>query len=374
MDLYLTEDQVLFQQTTHKYLDATWSSAAIRGLIDDPLGFDRAVWGEGAELGWTSMLIPEAMGGGSVSGDGVSDLAIIAEELGRVIFSGPVLPTNIVAFALGRQEPARVSNGFLQKIAEGRAVAAWAVAEDGDQWEAESGAVRAESIDGGFRITGVKSPVQDAHLADRILVTVRSSEGVTQLLVPTDTSKVSVKTLEGIDLTRRFSRVEFNGAEVPASAVVGAVAGSEDELQLQCALALALQCAETVGVADRAYEITLQYTKDRKAFGRPIGSYQALKHRLADMLLWLETCKAVTAAAIEAVQRGQDAPTIASLAKAYVADRCPVILRECLQLHGGIGYTWEHDLHLYMRRVESNAAIYGGPEYHRDRIALEIGL
>ncbi len=374
MDLYLTEDQVLFQQTTHKYLDATWSSAAIRGLIDDPLGFDRAVWGEGAELGWTSMLIPEAMGGGSVSGDGVSDLAIIAEELGRVIFSGPVLPTNIVAFALGRQEPARVSNEFLQKIAEGRAVAAWAVAEDGDQWEAESGAVRAESIDGGFRITGVKSPVQDAHLADRILVTARSSEGVTQLLVPTDTSKVSVKTLEGIDLTRRFSRVEFNGAEVPASAVVGAVAGSEDELQLQCALALALQCAETVGVADRAYEITLQYTKDRKAFGRPIGSYQALKHRLADMLLWLETCKAVTAAAIEAVQRGQDAPTIASLAKAYVADRCPVILRECLQLHGGIGYTWEHDLHLYMRRVESNAAIYGGPEYHRDRIALEIGL
>ncbi len=114
--------------------------------------------------------------------------------------------------------------------------------------------------------------------------------------------------------------------------------------------------------------------KDRKAFGRPIGSYQALKHRLVDMLLWLESAKAATGAAVKAVQFEVERPTAASLAKAYVGDRCPVIVRECLQMHGGIGFTWEHDLHFFMRRVESNAAIYGSPDYHRDRLAASRGL
>lgn len=156
--------------------------------------------------------------------------------------------------------------------------------------------------------------------------------------------------------------------------MVGAVGGAAEAVERQLALAIAIQCAETVGATDVAFEMTLQYVRDRKAFGRPIGSYQALKHRLADMLLWLESSKAVTVAAIKAVQFDADMSAVASTAKSYVGDRCPVIVRECLQMHGGIGFTWEHDLHLYMRRVESNTAIYGAPDYHLDRLARRIGF
>ena len=157
-------------------------------------------------------------------------------------------------------------------------------------------------------------------------------------------------------------------------AVVGRVDGAGADVEAQMALALALQCAETIGSTDRMYEVLLEYVRDRKSFGRPIGSYQAIKHRLVDMLLWLESGKAATVASIKAVQSEIDATSMARVAKSYIADRCPAILRECLQLHGGIGYTWEHDLHLYLRRVETNAAIHGGADYHRDRLAATIGL
>jgi alkylation response protein AidB-like acyl-CoA dehydrogenase len=183
-----------------------------------------------------------------------------------------------------------------------------------------------------------------------------------------------VTPLQSLDLARRFARVTFDGVAVPSSAVVGQVDEASAAIERQLALAVALQCAETIGSTDRAFEMTLAYAKDRKSFGRPIGSYQALKHRLADMLLWLESSKAVTVAAVKAVQFDVNASTSASLAKSYVADRCPVIVRECLQMHGGIGFTWEHDLHFFLRRVESNAAIYGGVDYHRDRLVPVVGF
>jgi alkylation response protein AidB-like acyl-CoA dehydrogenase len=185
---------------------------------------------------------------------------------------------------------------------------------------------------------------------------------------------VSISSLKALDLARRYCDVSFDGVEAPASAVVGVVDQAGGAIEAQLALALALQCAETVGATDRAYEMTLSYMNDRKSFGRPIASYQALKHRLVDMLLWLESAKAATVAAVKAVQFDVDAGNSASLAKAYVGDRCPAILRECLQMHGGIGFTWEHDIHFYLRRVESNALIYGSPDYHRDRLAGVIGF
>ena len=366
MDLELSDDQELFRETTHKFLGARWPVSAVRQQIGDATRFDRGLWERGAELGWTSMLVPEDLGGGTISGEGVRDLGIVAEEAGRFLVAGPVLPTNIVAFALVRCASAQLAERHLPQIAAGKQLAAWG---------GDAGAVEARPLDGGYLLTGVITPVQDACAADQVLVT-STANGVTQLLVPTRAPGVTVEALDGLDLTRRYCRVRFAGVEVPASAVVGAPeqARPETELQLQLALALALQCAETVGATEAVYEMTLRYVKDRKAFGRPIGSYQALKHRLAEMLLWLESSKAATSAAIAAVQAEHGALEAARVAKAYVADRCPVIVRECLQLHGGIGYTWEHDLHLYMRRVESNAAIYGGVDYHRDRLGPTIGL
>jgi alkylation response protein AidB-like acyl-CoA dehydrogenase len=373
VDLDLSEEQELFLDTTRRFLTANWSTTTVRRFIGNPVAFDAALWLQGAELGWTSMLVPEQWGGGTISGRGVCDLGIVAEELGRALFAGPVLPTNIVAYALARSSSEHLAEEHLSGIAAGREIAAWAVAEENERWGAETGGLAVQPTHGGFCLDGVKTPVQDAHVADQLLVAARTSMGVTQFLVPAHARGVSIDVLDGLDLARRFCRVRFDAVEVPASALVES-SDPDDDLQLELALAVALQCAETVGATDRIYSITLQYVKDRKAFGRPIGSYQALKHRLADMLLWLESAKAITVAALEALESERGAPEAASVAKAYVADRCPVIVRECLQMHGGIGFTWEHDLHLFMRRIESNAAIYGDPDHHCDRLARAVGF
>ncbi len=374
MDLDLSADQELLRETTHKFLTATWPTSALREAMETRQGFNRDIWEQGAELGWTSLLVPEKYGGGSVSGEGVCDLGIIAEELGRFLLSGPILPTNIVAYALARSSTDEMAELHLPAIAAGREIAAWAVAEEPNGWASESGAVRALSSQTGYRLTGIKTPVQDADVADFLLVTAKTSGGMTQFLVPADAPGLTMEHLDSLDLSRRFGRISFEDVEVPTEAVVGRIDDAGGDVDAQMALALALQCAETVGSTDRMYEVLLEYVRDRKSFGRPIGSYQAIKHRLVDMLLWLESSKAATVASLKAVQSEIEAMGMACVAKSYVADRCPVILRECLQLHGGIGYTWEHDLHLYLRRVETNAAIYGGPDYHRDRLSAAIGL
>ena len=374
MDLDLSDDQELFRDTTRKFLTANWPTSAARKLIDDPVGFDRTIWSRGADLGWMSMLVPEEHGGGSISGEAVSDLSIVAEELGRFVFAGPVLATNVVAFALATSGSAQVAKEHLPALAGGTEIATWAIAEDNDRWGSDAVALDAIPAGDGFTLTGLKSPVQDAQVADHLLVSARTAYGPTQFLLSTDTPGVSITPLHGLDLTRRFARVTFDGARVPQSALVGQLGEAGTAIERQLALAVALQCAETVGTTDRAFEMTLQYVKDRKSFGRPIGSYQALKHRLVDMLLWLESSKAAAVAAVKAVQFDVDAPASVSEAKSYVGDRCPVILRECLQMHGGIGFTWEHDLHLFMRRVESNSALYGNPDYHRDRLSAAVGF
>ncbi len=374
MDLDLNDDQALFLDTTRRFLTADWPMSATRGIVNDPVGMDRATWSQGAELGWLSMLVPEAYGGGTISGEGVCDLAVVAEELGRSIYPGPVLPTNVVAFALASSGPEELAKEHLPAISAGGEIAAWAVPEENDGWGAEAPRLEATAVGTGYRLTGVKSPIQDAQVADHLLVSARTPGGITQFLVPADSPGLSVTPLQSLDLARRFARVSFDNVAVPASAIVGAMDGAAGAIERQLALGVALQCAETVGSTDRAFDITLAYVKDRKSFGRPIGSYQALKHRLADMLLWLESAKAVTLAAVKAVQFDVNASTSASLAKAYVADRCPVIVRECLQMHGGIGFTWEHDLHFFLRRVESNAAIYGGVDYHRDQLVPVVGF
>lgn len=374
VNLDLSDDQELFVRTTQKFLATNWPMAAARRAMEDIDGFDRRMWLQGAELGWLSMLVTPDYGGGSLSGEGVSDLAMLAEEFGRSMLAGPVLPTNIVAFAVTTSGSDDLAKEFLPGLVEGTAIATWAVAEDDEQWGSEAVGLQAVPDGDGFRLTGVKSPVQDAHVADRILVSASSPTGLTQFLLPAGAAGMSVVPLGSLDLARRFSRIDFEEVWVSGSAMVGPAGGAAGAVERQLALAVALQCAETVGATDRAFEMTLQYVKDRKAFGRPIGSYQALKHRLADMLQSLESAKAVTLAAIKAVQFDADASDLASLAKAYVAERCPVIVRECMQMHGGIGVTWEHDLHFFMRRVESNSAIYGGPDFHRDRLAHTLGL
>jgi alkylation response protein AidB-like acyl-CoA dehydrogenase len=263
---------------------------------------------------------------------------------------------------------------YLPGLIAGKTIAAWAVAEPNDRWDVDGVGMEATADGDGIRLSGTKSVVQDAHVADVLLVAATVAGGVTQFLVPRDTPGVEIVPLEALDLARRFSEVRFDGARLPSSAVVGEVGGANEAVARQLDVAAALICAETVGTLDRCYEMTLDYAKTRKAFGRVIGSFQALKHRLADMLLWLEASKAAAVAAAMAIDHDVDRAETVSIAKSYISDRGPAIVRDCLQLHGGIGFTWEFDLHLFLRRAESNAALYGGSDRHRDRLASMLGM
>ena len=223
-----------------------------------------------------------------------------------------------------------------------------------------------------YRIDGAKDRVEAGEQAGVLLVTATCDGELRQFLVPADAAGVTVTSQGSVDMVKRYARIEFAGVEVGEDAAVGAAGQTAAIVERQRQIALVLQCAELVGILDSVLGFTTQWLNDRHSFGRPLASYQALKHRAADMKMWAEACRGTTAAAVRAVaDRSADAKLLASVAKAYVAERVPVILQDCVQLHGGIGVTWEHDLHVYLRRVILYRAMFGSPEdHHRAVYAL----
>ena len=371
MDLELTPDQELFRDTTRQFLRDQAPVTAVRSWAEIPSGYPAGWWRQGAELGWTSLLVSEAHGGGSISGHGLCDLALVAEEMGAMVSPGPLGPVNIVAEAISREASESLVEAILPGLLSGSTVAAWSVAEPGRPAAHQGVAMEALPDGDGFILNGVKSPVEAGADADWLLVTTATGGGLTQFALPSSTPGVEVTRLNGLDLVRRYAKIRFNQVRVPASAVVGAVdqAGEAHERQLRTALVL--QCAETVGAADRVFAFTLQYAFDRFSFGRPLASYQALKHRFADMKLWLESAQAITVDAARAVQaRTPDAAEVVRIAKSYVGERCPELIQDCVQMHGGIGVTWDHDIHLYLRRAVVNRQTCGDPTEWRDDVAL----
>jgi len=369
VNLELTEDQGFFRDTTRKFLAIEAPLTAVRDLYEEPDGFRRDWWQQAAQLGWTSLFVSEELGGGSLSGAPTTDAVIVAEEMGRLVSPGPFLPVNVVAAALswfGSQDHQR---DVLPGILSGESIATWAFAERAGRWDASSihTTIRHEGDD--LVLDGEKAYVEVVGVADHLLVTARRGDALSNLLVPSDAPGVTVIRGRSIDMTRRFGSVTFAGVRLPSSAVVGELDDGAPAVERLLTLALALQCAEMVGVADRTLEFTLEYGGDRFAFGRPIVSFQALKHRIADMTVALEGSKAVAddlAVAVDA-QR-PDSVRLASVAKAYVGEHCLDIVDDCVQITGGIGVTWEHDIHLYNRRAAVDRAVFGTPEEHKARL------
>lgn len=379
VDLQLTDDQQLFRETTRRFLESTCPLGTVRDLADSgPAGFDAKWWRRGAELGWTSMLVPEGDGGGSISGHGVLDLVLVAEEMGRLVSPGPLVPTNVVAEALGRSGTPAQRQKWLPGLLSGDLIGAWCVGTPLNGVEAAGDGIEASPAtggDGGFVLDGATGPVEAGGQADVLVVTARSGEGVAQFAVPSDAPGVTVTEAHSLDLVRRFAQVRFDRTTVTHDSLLGPAhrGGSEAEHQLQ--VAVVLQCAEMVGAIDRAFEFTVEYGSDRYSFGRPLVSYQALKHRFADMKLWLEAAHATAGAAAHAVANGSpSASELVSVAKSYIGDRAPLLLQDCVQLHGGIGVTWDHDLHLYLRRVIVDRSQFGTPSDHRERVAAAMGM
>jgi alkylation response protein AidB-like acyl-CoA dehydrogenase len=376
LDLTLNPDQSFFQETTRRFLENQAPLTKVRELADDPSGFDRSWWRQGAELGWTAFLVPESHGGGTLSGGGLADLAIVAEEFGRLVSPGPLHPTNIVAWALATSGTAEQQAEVLPGIVSGESVATWCIKESGRGWRASDVAAAARPDGDGFVLNGTKVLVEAAADADWLLVTARSGGddgGLVQFLLRRDTPGVSVTALDGLDFVRRFGLVSFDDVRVGADARVGdrdATAAVERQVQIGAML----ECAQMAGAADRVLQFTTEYAFDRHSFGRQLASYQALKHRFADMKLWLEASHATVEGAARALDDDRDADRMVSAAKAYVGDRVPELVQDCVQMHGGIGVTWEHDIHLYLRRVTLGRALYGTPDEHRERLAVAAGL
>jgi alkylation response protein AidB-like acyl-CoA dehydrogenase len=239
------------------------------------------------------------------------------------------------------------------------------------------GVVTARAKGGGLVLNGTSRPVEAAGQADLVLVTapLDETDTVVQCVVPSDTRGMTVEPVRSVDLTRRFARLRFEGVEVAADDVVGDSTSTPGAVERQLEDAVVLQCAEMVGAIDQVLAFTVEYAFDRYSFGRPLSSYQALKHRFADMKMWLEASHATATSAAAAVDAGApEAAELISVAKSYIGDHGPMILQDCVQIHGGIGVTWDHDLHLYLRRVIEDRVQWGTPRDHRHRVADLIGL
>ncbi|MEZ5744412.1 MAG: acyl-CoA dehydrogenase family protein [Sphingomonadaceae bacterium] len=368
MEVNLNEDQTMLQDMTRRFLEDRSPITVLRKQADAGESFDRATWSEAVELGWVALFVPEAHGGIAEAAGGVMDAAIVAEELGRVVYSGPFLSTCVVADAIARSGSAAQQERWLPALASGEALAAWAFAGKGPQAGIAPGSVTAEKSGDGWKLGGMAAYVEDAASADVLLVSTADA----QFLVPAGTAGMTIEPMEALDLGKRLSIVRFDGAQLGADALLD---GGPDAFEKQLQVALALQCAETVGVTDRAFEFTLEWVNERHAFGRPIGSFQALKHRLADHVANLEGAKAAAAYAARAV--ASDAPDAAiavSAAKSHCGTSATEIIRDCLQMHGGIGLTWEHDIHFYLRRAVSNEALWGSPAIHHERLCQLAGI
>lgn len=370
MEVTLTDDQEFFRDTTRKFLESECPIVKVRELAASADGFELDYWRQGAELGWTSLLVPEELGGGSISGSGVVDLTLVADSFGAHVAPGPLLPANVVAAAIARSGSEEQKSGVLPALVAGEVIATWAVGEPAPHDTLGDITVTATADGGDFVLSGVKSPVEAGAQAEQLLVTARTGDGLAQFLVPADASGVTITPLDSIDLVRRYASVELDSVRVPASAAVGTPGQAEADVERQLQLAIVMQTAECVGAAQTVFDFTLDWMFSRYSFGRPLASYQELKHRFADMKMWLEASHGLAAATAREVQA--EAPNVketVSAAKAYTGQYLAELVQDCVQMHGGIGVTYDHDIHLYLRRVTVDRLTHGTPADHRQRIA-----
>jgi alkylation response protein AidB-like acyl-CoA dehydrogenase len=378
MDFGFNQEQELLRNTARKFLENECNSEFVRARMAEPAGVTDAFWTKLAEQGWTGLVYPEEFGG---TGMGFVDLTVLMEEMGRAVMPGPFFSTLLGGLTILEAGSAAQKKEWLTRIAAGEAKAALAFTEPNARWDAAGVTVTARESGGKFTLSGTKLFVLDAHVADIIVVVARTKEskrpeeGLSLFLVPKGTRGLSVKLLPTMDQTRKLCEVKLEDVVVGADALLGPRDGGWTPLARVLDRATVALCAEMCGGAQRVLDMTTEYAKIRIAFGKPIGSYQGVKHRAADMLVESENAKSLTYYAAWAVDENvPEAPLAASMAKAYASDAFRRIAGAGIQLHGGIGFTWEHDLHLYFKRAKSSEFTFGDASYHRERVAQLIQL
>jgi len=376
MDFAFSAEQEEFRDTLRRFLEENSPSSEVRRLMETREGFDRGVWKQMAgELGLQGLHIPESYGG---QGFGFLELGIVQEEMGRVLFCAPYLSTVcLAASAILNAGSEAQKQALLPSIASGETVATLALVEPGGDWEPGSIRLVAQSDGDGFRLNGCKTFVTDGHTADLIVVAARlegtqGRDGITLLTLRSDAQGLSALPLDTLDLTRKQARLELRDVRAEALGEAGAAA---DALERTLDQGCVLLAAESAGGAARCLETAVAYAKHRVQFGRPIGSFQAIKHKCAEVLLEVESAKsAVYWASWVAEEKEEELAQAASVAKSLSSEGYLRAAAENVQIHGGIGVTWEADPQLYLKRAKTNEELLGNPGYHRARLVTALGV
>jgi alkylation response protein AidB-like acyl-CoA dehydrogenase len=378
MDFGFSEEQGMLRKLAHDFLAKEAPMPTVRRMMEDDVGYSVETWRKMSELGWMGLIFPQDLGG---TGLRILDLVVVLEEMGRALMPGPFFSTVLLggsSLLEGGNDAQKAR--YLTPLIAGELKATLAVAEAGGAWDAAAVTATATADAGGFLLNGIKRFVPDAHVADLILVAARTESskgeaGVSLFAVDVPKEGVSVTTLETLDQTRKLCDVKLDQVRVGPDSLLGTRGAGSAILQRVLDRAKVALCAEMCGGAERVLEMSVEYAKVRVQFDRPIGSFQAIQHKCANMLSLVESAKAATYYGAWAVSNDvPEASLAAAMAKSYASDAYRVVTGEAIQIHGGIGFTWEHDLQLYFRRAKASELTFGDGTFHRARVAELIDL
>jgi alkylation response protein AidB-like acyl-CoA dehydrogenase len=364
------QEREALRDTVRTLLERTSPEAEIRRVMETPEGYDPAVWRQAAEqLGVTGLAIPEEYGG---AGFGPMELAVVFEELGRALVPGPFLATvGLAAHVLLASDDEALKKEWLPRIAAGETIATLALTEEQSSWDVSTLTTSAARAGNRWVLDGQKWFVLDGATADLVLVAARAGDDVAVFAVPGDAPGLTREPMATMDATRKMARLSFDGVE---ATLVGDQSRGAAALAHALDLAAVALAAENVGGAQRCLDLSADYARERIQFGRPIGSFQAVKHKLTDMLIQVEQARSASYFAAREAAGGTDLAVAASLAKAYTGDAFFKAAADTIQIHGGIGFTWEHSAHLYFKRAKTNQLLLGSSSYHRARVADAVGI
>jgi alkylation response protein AidB-like acyl-CoA dehydrogenase len=375
MQFSFTSEQEEFRSVLRRFLEQKSPPSVVRRLMETEAGFERDGWRElNQQLGLTAVHIPEEFGG---QGFGFVELAIVLEEMGRALACAPYFAsTALAATAVMNAGTDAQKRALLPSIAAGDTIATLAFTEPNGRWDAAGIEATATLTNGKFRLDGVKSFVLDGHTADLIVVAARrpgsaGDDGLSLLTVPGDAPGLARRALKVLDPTRKQARLEFRAVEAK---LLGEEGGGAGPLAKTLAQAAACLANEMVGGAEKLRQSALDYANMRVQFGRPISSFQTMKHKQADMLVDVELAKSAAYHAAAAADDDADLPALASLAKACASDAYMQTAIHAIQIHGGIGFTWDNDTHLWFKRAKSSEVFLGDPAWHRERMMRAWGV
>lgn len=371
MNLTFSPEQEDLRKSVRRFFEEKSPESEVRRLAETAAGYDAAVWAQmSQQLGLQAIAIPEEYGG---AGYGYVELGLVFEEMGRALLCGPFLSTvGLAAAALVNTDDEHAKKEHLPAIAAGETTATLAVTEDPGSWQDSKITMPATRTRGAWTLTGTKNYVLDGHTGDIILVLARTEAGLSLFSVPGNAPGLARTPLVTMDQTRKQARLEFTST--PAQ-LIGTDGHGWSYVSKALDLAAVVLAAEEVGGAQRVLEMSVEYAKTRVQFGRPIGSFQAIKHKCADMLVLVESAKSAAYYAMwSAAEDSEDLGVAASMAKAYCSEAYLHVAAENIQVHGGIGFTWEHPAHLYFKRAKTDELYLGTPNYHRELLAQRLGL